>query len=730
MSGLRVPVRRLRSMPRPAWAAVAVVGLLLASVAVLVWPASRSGEPPAAWSAPDGSRTAPAVAPVDATSCAANAAGMTGFVPVAALDLPARADWRDRPPAYAFDRTAEVARGFDRVGYCLELTGPAGPQWVWTAMEAFTADARRLGPSGRGGPIVRQRVNDVEVATNVPGLSTGTGLPGYLEMWPNSYGPGSSGQVAGASGDRFDADDDVYPAVAYGSFQVHLVGATRPSPVAPQTVLAVNGFTSNAAPLSLGIGTAPGDRPDWTFAANAAGFSQRRLTVYARPSVLTVDQHPADRQLYPRDAGDGATVTVSGTVTDRRVTAVQLKVTSGADGWEETAPAAVGRSFALRRRITAGLREYRVELRALGDGVTRRVGLWEGVVAGDVYVVQGQSNAVAGGQQGSSAGDESRFLRSYGSPVADRALSAADRSWHYAVGDPARQPGSVGQWAIRAAHRLMDTYQVPVAVVNGAENGRQIGHFQRRDAAPDDLGTNYGRLRQRLRAAGVIGHVRAVLWYQGEADDNRADTHVAGFTALLRDWRAELGADVDRGTRYYVFQVRTSPCGDSRAGELREAQRRMGDTLGVTLLSTNGLSGQVGCHFAWEGGYRELGDHVFAVLARDLHGGPGAGVAPPNPRSAAFGDAARTELVVQLRGDDPLRVDPGVAADFRLAGTTATVVGVAYREGGRLVLTLSGPAGAATAVSYLGRAGAGPAIVNPTGAGLLTFADLPISPGP
>ncbi|WP_433347933.1 sialate O-acetylesterase [Micromonospora sp. CA-111912] len=730
MSGVRAQVRRLRSVPRPAWVAAAVVGLLLASVAVVVWPASRSGEQRAAWSAGEGAPPARPAAPVDATACAANVATMTGFVPVSALDLPARANWRDRPPAYAFDRTAEVARGFDRVGYCLELTGPAGPKWVWTALEPFTADARRLGPPGRDGRIVRQRVNDVEVATNVAGLSTGTGLPGYLEMWPNSYGPGSSGQVSGASGARYDADDDVFPAVGYGSFQVHLVGGTRPSPVAPQTVLAVNGFTSNAAPLSLGIGTAPGDRPDWTFAANATEFTQRRLTVYARPSVLDVQQHPADRQLYPRDAGNGATVAVSGRVTDPRVTAVQLKVSSGADGWEETVPAGTGRTFALRHRITAGLREYRVELRVLGDGVVRRVGLWEGVVAGDVYVIQGQSNAVAGMQRGSAAGEESPFLRSYGSPAADRALSAADRSWHYAVGDAARQPGSVGQWGIRAAHRLMDTYRIPVAVLNGAENGRQVSHFQRHDADPDDLGSNYGRLRRRLKAAGVIGDVRAVLWFQGEADNNRTAAHVAGVTALLRDWRADLGADVDRGTRYYVFQVRTSPCGDSGTPELREAQRRMGDTLGVTVLSTNGLSGHAGCHFDWERGYRELGDQAFAVLARDLHKGPGAGVAPPNPRSAAFTDAARTELVVKLRDDAPLTVDPGVGVDFRLAGTAATVVGVAYQAGGRLVLTLSGPAGAATAVSYLGRAGAGPWIVNPTGVGLLTFADLPIAPGP
>ncbi|MGN9803959.1 sialate O-acetylesterase [Micromonospora sp. L32] len=718
-------LERLRSLPRRAWLALGLVGLTLCSVALVSWPSAKPGTPDAAWSAPESRRSPPPAIPVDGTSCAANVGAMADFTPVAAVDLPTRANWRNRTPQYAFDRTGAVAGGFDRVGYCLELNGPAGPQWVWTAMTAFTTDVHRLGPPTRAGQIVRQRVNDLEVASNVEGLTSGTGLAGYLEMWPNNYGTGSSGQISGAYADRYDADDDVSPALGYGSFQVHLVGATRPSTTPPATVLAINGFTAANAPLSIGIGSAPAGHPDWTFAGNAASYTQRRLTVYARPSVLTVQRHPADRQLYPRDANNGATVFVSGTVTDARVSAVQLKVTSGADGWEYSAPAAVGKDFSFRHRINAALREYRFELRVLGDGVDRRVGLWEGVVAGDVYVVQGQSNAVAAMHRGSSAAEESPYIRSYGSSTADRTLATTSRGWNYGVGDAGRQPGSVGQWGIRMAHRIMDTYQVPVAVLNGAENGRSIGFFQRVATRPDDLGTNYGRLRQRLVGAGVLRHVRGVFWYQGESDNDDAAAHVAGFTALLRNWRAEIG---DSGTRYYVFQVRTSPCGVSTTGRLREAQRRMADTLGVTLLSTNGLSGHQGCHYAWEQGYRELGDRVFAVVARDLYGGPGEGVAPPNPRSASYSPAGRTEIVIQLRDDDPLTVEPGVAADFRIEGSKVTVVGVAYRDGGQLVLTLSGPADGASGVSYLSHAGAGPWIVNAVGTGLLTFQALPIGP--
>ncbi|MFG3698622.1 sialate O-acetylesterase [Micromonospora sp. NPDC047620] len=665
--------------------------------------------------------------PIDGTSCAANVDGMADFTPVLALDLPERASWLNQTPPYAFDRTAEVAAGFDRVGYCLELTTPAGPQWVWTAMAPFTTDAGRLGLPTRTGEIIRQRVSDLEVASNVPGVTTGTDLAGHVEMWPNTYGSGSSRQISGASPNVYDADDTVNPSGGYGSFQVHQVGATRPSSVTPRTVLAVNTFTSAGAPLSLGIGSATSGHPDWTFAGNAGAFTQRRLTVYARPSVLALDQHPQDRQLYPRDASNGATVPVSGTVTDPRVKAVQLTVTSGEDEWTYTTEVTDRRDFSFSPRIDAALREYRFELRALGAGVTRRAGLWEGIVAGDVYVIQGQSNAVSAVYRGSSAGEESTFIRSYGSPTADPVLSAADRSWNYAGSEVTNQPGSVGQWGIRMARRIVDVYGVPVALVNGGHGGRPISFFQRDDADPDAIGTNYGRLRQRLVAAGVQADVRGLLWYQGESDSDNAAVHVSGFTALLADWRSEIGTRVGDGARYFVYQVRTSPCGNSTTGALREAQRQMGDTLGVTLLSTNGLSGHDGCHYAWEQGYREMGDHTFAVVARDLYHGPSAGVAPPNPRSASFSNPERTEVTVQLRSDDPLVVDPGVAADFRIHGSTATVTDVEYRAGGRLALTLSAPADGATGVSYLSHLRAGPWIVNATGSGLLTFHNLPIA---
>ncbi|GAB3450545.1 hypothetical protein GCM10027436_46880 [Actinophytocola sediminis] len=661
------------------------------------------------------------------TACAAQVPDTAGYVPVLGVDLPTNANWLNQDVPYTFDRTAELTSGFDRVGYCLELDGPDGPQWVWTSMEPFTTDPSRLGVPTKPGQVTRQRVDDLDVRTNVAGVTTGQGQTGYLELWPNQYSTGASAQVANASAQTYDADDNpTASTLGHGSFQLHQIGATRPSELQPKTVFALSNFTTaGTKPIGLGIGTNTAGHPDWTFADNAGTYTTRALTVYARPALVTLTTAPQDRQLYPRDANGGATVPIAGQVTDSRVRTMRLEVTSNGAKRHHTVRVRDG-EFRFAPRITAGLRSYDLRLWTVG-AVERQVAHWSELVSGDVYVVQGQSNAQAARYVGDSAGEESPYLRSFGSPTFNPALSGADRVWHHAAGDVSYESGSVGQWAIRMGRKLVDTYRIPVALINGARGGQAIAYFQRDDADPDLITTNYGRLRQRLTAAGVIGDVRGVLFYQGESDSDNVGVHVSGYTALLADWRTDLGAKIRGGSEYYTFQVRTSPCRNGTNIALRDAQRRLADTHDVTVLSTNGLSGHDGCHFAYADGYRELGDRTFAVLARDFHRGPAAGVAPPNPRSAAFTNADHTEITVRLRTGDPLTVDPGVEADFRVEGTTALVSSVAYRPGGKLVLTLSAPATGATGLTYLGHMGSGPWITTTIGTGLLSFTGIAIA---
>ena len=193
------------------------------------------------------------------------------------------------------------------------------------------------------------------------------------------------------------------------------------------------------------------------------------------------------------------------------------------------------------------------------------------VVAGDILVIQGQSNAVArrnttsyanptptpapGTNDGISDSYASPFIRTVGIESDWPPASTASAAWMVATGDGVfgiDTLSDIGQWGLVMANQIMASNNVPLAVFNGGFGGQLISFFQRNDAMHDDVATNYGRLLRRLQRAGVAGAVRTILFYQGEADANDGAAHQAGFTALRSDWLE----DYPSIERLYVFQMR------------------------------------------------------------------------------------------------------------------------------------------------------------------------------
>lgn len=180
---------------------------------------------------------------------------------------------------YAVDRSGEIAGAFDRVGYFMELLpSGGGRQWVWTSMDAFTDQAKKLGVPTMGSGIVHQiPVKGLQILSNVAGVSNGEGFEGSLEFWPHNYGPANAAKVPGASEALWDfGDSPVPPLAGYGSMQVH-------HPAAKQTVFAINQWAAGSG-ACLGIGNSSADPKtrDWTFVANAGTFESARLRVYVR----------------------------------------------------------------------------------------------------------------------------------------------------------------------------------------------------------------------------------------------------------------------------------------------------------------------------------------------------------------------------------------------------------------------------------------------------------------
>ncbi|WP_367873652.1 GDSL-type esterase/lipase family protein [Luteolibacter sp. Populi] len=196
------------------------------------------------------------------------------------LDIPMNPAYRQFQPAYQVDNRSTLG-GFDRVAYYVELQSENGDlQYVWTSMDAFTQDAGKIAvPTVGSGAFFQQAVTNLNVISNVAGLTTGSSPAGNIEFWPGNYQKGNSAGVTGASGELYDFGDQPTQG-DYGSMQVHNTAAA-------QTVFAFNNWGTHLTTkiADLGIGNDPfpvTEGKDWTFHNNAGAYSIRSLQVLVR----------------------------------------------------------------------------------------------------------------------------------------------------------------------------------------------------------------------------------------------------------------------------------------------------------------------------------------------------------------------------------------------------------------------------------------------------------------
>lgn len=454
------------------------------------------------------------------------------------------------------------------------------------------------------------------------------------------------------------------------------------------------------------------------------------LTLLQSPVALA--ESPTDHRLYPRDMATGtAAIAVAGDWTAPDAGALLRLEVSGSDGWSGVAEAeaqplaqAGAQPFRLAVAAPAGLVDYDVLLVQRHAGVDEVLASWERVAVGDVYLIHGQSNAVASDyydEDLANARDRSPWIRSYGSASLTPGDVLADTTWHVADGESGNGPGSVGIWALHLARRIVDKQGIPVGLLNGAVGGTTVAQHQRNDADPDDLNTIYGRLLHRANAAGVASAARALFWYQGESDGAGAQGWLDGFGDLMADW------DVDfPGLEHlWVIQVRRG-CG-SPSLELRDHQRTLthGDAT-IHAATANGLPGHDGCHFR-DKGYLQLALDLGPVVAHHLYGRPlVSDASSPDVLAASWDGAAQDAFFLDFRNvTAPLLVPDASSYNTLTVDDGTQVVGVTA-VGDRLRVELAGPS-TATTVSFQGHAyNRADWIVNARGLAMMGFFELPI----
>ena len=321
---------------------------------------------------------------------------------------------------------------------------------------------------------------------------------------------------------------------------------------------------------------------------------------------------PHSYQVFQRDDLDEADIVVSGRAVGL---GRHLEVRWGNEPWTPFVCRADG-AFALRLGARPpGQATLKVRSASRHDVVISRP--YVGV--GDIYVVAGQSNASGRGTSPNR----------YTHPVLTAVLFGNDDRWKELL-DPV--DGAAGQvdrvsadplaggsvWPLLAT-KLMAAEGVPVAFVPCAKGSTPIRMWVADAATPQSHDTLYGSMLRRVRAVG--GRVRAVLFWQGEADARRL-TSTEAYAAELRSLAAALARDC--GAPLVAAQLgdydtpRYSPVGVDAIRLAQQQAWSAGWALPGPALYDIDLHGQV--HFVtWEDELVAARRWAAAILAGVLH---------------------------------------------------------------------------------------------------------------
>lgn len=475
-----------------------------------------------------------------------------------------------------------------------------------------------------------------------------------------------------------------------------------------------------------------------------------------------VSRFPLDNQLYPRDlTTNRATVSVAGTVSQSTYYR-QMRLYVYRDGiWISTKTVSLTfynkkANYQFSVEIPAERNNYRFVLYGVTSWGEKLIRTANNVVAGDAYIIQGQSNAVANLRGTSNTANNAddptnapnrNFVRVYGSGSSTLSYTKA---WFIGRGNVWYDvDGQIGQWGMRLGSNLVSATNVPVAIINGAMPGVPLTYFQRNDGSPKSTSTNYGRLLTRVEEAGLKDKIRALFWYQGESDSQGflSSTQLSTqqykdlFTSLHQDWKS----DYKGLNKFYILQIRHG-CGvlsPDNTLKIQEAQRQLdkesSEILTISTSNTNQLFETTGieyCHYNFVDGYKNMGDWLSKIILRDLfnHSMP-LSIEAPEPVSATFSkfasSGAASQVAIQLKDQQTnFTIEGSLINDFRLDGGNFTIQsvtlnnGIIYIDFSRNTGTTINP----SSVSYRSHQGiASPLIKNEAGLGLINFEYLPIT---
>lgn len=461
----------------------------------------------------------------------------------------------------------------------------------------------------------------------------------------------------------------------------------------------------------------------------------------------TADERPRDGQFIPRD-GWGDAKTRTGTLryrgvldadTLQKIKPDRLVLRAFADSKriaESTVAPSTNGEYALSVSLPAALQKYRCELIAVQGSREEILHRASDLLCGDVYLIIGQSNAVATDFGKVDEPSTSPWVRTFGTTEGGE-QGARRELW----GDArARAPGGeleIGYWGLELGKAIAEREGLPICIVNGAVGGTRIDQHQRNPLDPTDVKTIYGRLLWRVQKAGLTHGVRGIFWHQGENDQgadgptNRFgyETYEPFFVSLASAWKD----DYPNIEHYFAFQIWPKACAmgfDGSDNRLRDVQRRLPNLFSnLSVISTLGIKPPGGCHYPADG-YSQFATMMLPLVQQKIYGRtPTAILTPPNLQAARWMGAERK--TIELEFDSEILWNEGCINQFYI-GKQRLEIESGSANGRKIVLQLKAPFNteppSSGEITYLDSSAWSQdrLLVGANGLAALTFSDVPI----
>jgi hypothetical protein len=352
--------------------------------------------------------------------------------------------------------------------------------------------------------------------------------------------------------------------------------------------------------------------------------------------------------LFPRNAKNEATVTFTGKIETTNYNSVSMIVTRNntVSKWYRNPLSYTNgvANFNFSHTIKAELAEYSFKIYATQGTDSLLVASRENIVAGDVFVINGQSNGAAWNVSTTFPNYDykNEYCRTFGQTQSGKSfITQADTTWAYSN---VRSP-YVGVWGIELQKIITEKYGIPTCILNEALSGSAITEHTIRDAAnPTNVNNIYGRLLYRATKAGVLNNIKGFFFWQGEAEAFANPTIWRGeFDKLYNFWKT----DYPTVGKFYIFQVNILGVPLPEAGDLRDFQRQIKKLYPKTeVISTIGNAGYDGAHYTLDG-YKRFANEAFRLVARDSYNSTDTlQITSPNVQKIYYGNVAKDEIVV------------------------------------------------------------------------------------